>query len=121
MSCRSCDHCRCAEDDRRRNSWAFASGVIDYVCLQFGITRREMLGRERTDRLVLPRRIAAWLIRDLTDLPTLAIGPILNRDHSTIIVGTQEIARRMAAQPAFAMRINEMRVALRGERGKDAA
>jgi chromosomal replication initiator protein len=116
MSCGNCSHCQ--EEARlcARNTWAFASHIMDFVCIELGIRRSEMLAKERTERLVLPRRIAAWLIRDLTDLPTLAIGPIMNRDHSTIIVGTQEIDRRMASSTAFATKINEMRAKLSGEK-----
>lgn len=109
MSCVNCDHCQ-------HDTWAFASGIVDFVCVELGISRREMLSPIRTGRIVMPRRIAEYLVRELTTLPFEAIGSLFEKDYSTVIVGTQEIARRMAAAPAFAMRIEEMRAKLRGEK-----
>lgn len=116
MSCGNCDHCRVEDERNARNTWAFASGILDYVCLEMGVRRSEVLSKSRTSRLIMPRRIVYYLIRELTDLSTLAIGTALNRDHSTVIVGSQVIAARMLAAPAFAMRIEAMSAKLRGER-----
>ena len=109
MSCEHCEHCQ-------HGTWAYASGILDFVCRELGAKRSEVLSASRANSVVMPRWIAAYLVRDLTSLSFPAIGSLLEHHYSTIIVGTQQIAQRMAAAPAFAMRIEEMRAKLRGEK-----
>lgn len=59
--------------------------IIDGVCDKWGITRNDLLGRERINVFVIARKEAARELRGL-GLSYPSIGRILgNRDHSSII------------------------------------
>jgi len=70
--------------------------IVGEVCLQFDVTRAELLSDRRTARLVLPRQLAMYLCRQHTDEPLSAIGRELGgRDHSTVLHALGAIERRL--------------------------
>ena len=47
--------------------------------------------RKKTDNIANSRHIAAYIIRQLTDLPYDAIGKFIGRDHSTIMSSISKV------------------------------
>ncbi len=91
--------------------------ILDGVAATFGVTADRLRGPRRDGRLCAARNVAYYLLRELTDHSTTEIGRILNRDHSTVISGSQAIEARMEAQPGYALTIQRLRRGLWDERG----
>ena len=68
--------------------------VVSEVCTYFALKPKELRGRRRPARIVLPRQITMYLLRNLTDMSLTEIGDILGgRDHTTVIHGVEKIKK----------------------------
>jgi chromosomal replication initiator protein len=71
--------------------------VIGEVCSVFELSRMELSSPRRTARVAVPRQLAMYLCRRLTDAPLTTIGAQLGgRDHSTVVHGLKMIERRVS-------------------------
>ena len=70
--------------------------VIAAVSEKYGCSPEDVIGPSRKRKLVLARQEAAWIIRDTMPEKSLnQIGRALgNRDHTTIIHGIRQHAKR---------------------------
>lgn len=77
------------------------------VDIQIAVSRRfrvgilDMLIRDRSHRVLIPRQMAYWLAWK-TGKSTVHIGRKFDRDHATIMHGVKAIERRMKADPDLA-------------------
>jgi chromosomal replication initiator protein len=55
------------------------------VCEYYDITQSDLLGKSREQRVAIPRQVAIYLIRKLTDSSATETGKIFNRTHATIL------------------------------------
>jgi chromosomal replication initiator protein len=63
----------------------------------FGVTRDELLARDRTPRVAFARQVAMYLARELTDETLPAIGRRFGgRNHTTVLHAHKRIAGEMA-------------------------
>lgn len=70
--------------------------IINTVCEHFHISRDDLTGSKRNSEIVLPRQIAMYLCREMTQTQFKEIGNIMGgRDHSTVIHGYDKIAYEM--------------------------
>ena len=58
--------------------------IIDETAKIYQLTADDLKGRSQSHNIVLPRQIAMYLIRKLTNTPLKATGKVFNRDHSTV-------------------------------------
>ncbi|HEU4544387.1 MAG TPA: helix-turn-helix domain-containing protein [Jiangellaceae bacterium] len=71
-----------------------ASRIIDRVAAHYGITRDELLSRDRHKSIAEARQVAMWLCRELLGMSYPELGRAFgNRDHTTCIAGVRRIAR----------------------------
>jgi chromosomal replication initiator protein len=64
----------------------------------FGVTREEMLARDRTPRVSFARQVAMYLSREMTNETLPAIGRRFGgRNHTTVLHAHKRIARDMAS------------------------
>jgi chromosomal replication initiator protein len=71
--------------------------VIDAVCRATGVTRRELESKQRDRRVVAPRQIAMYLLREDTDLSLSEVGVLFGgRDHTTVLHSCEKVASDMA-------------------------
>ncbi len=67
--------------------------VIDAVCRATGVTRGELESKQRDRRVVVPRQIAMYFLREDTDLSLSEVGALFGgRDHSTVLHSCEKIA-----------------------------
>ena len=72
--------------DRNKESEISAKSIIRCVCDYYNITKQQLISKNRTANIAIPRHIAVYLIRKQLDLPYSKIGEeIGKRDHSTIM------------------------------------
>ena len=71
--------------------------IQDAAAEAFGITREELLARDRTPRVAFARQVAMYLARELTDETLPAIGRRFGgRNHTTVLHAHKRIAGEMA-------------------------
>jgi chromosomal replication initiator protein len=69
-----------------------ASKVIELVAREWQITVDALLGRDRSQKVALPRQVAMYLLRKETDASLPQIGEVLGgRDHTTVMYAIQKI------------------------------
>jgi len=88
--------------------------VIYAVSRATGVTPREIRSRDRTQRVAIARQMAMYLMRELTSESWEKIGLHVKRDHSTVMHGHFQIAKRVAAAPGFRESMAVTRTAITG-------
>lgn len=87
--------------------------IIDYCCKKYEVKPLEILGLRRTADVCHARHTIAYLCCDLTKRSFPEIGRCLGgRDHTTIMHSNNKIKGMIAADPAFAAEIAEIKTAL---------
>ena len=83
--------------------------IVSLVSERFTIKTDALFGQRRTRSVALPRQVAMYLMRQLTDLSLVEIGRTFGgRDHTTVLYACEKIARQIASDPAFSDKINSM-------------
>lgn len=66
--------------------------IIQTVAEHYGISMADISGNKRNNEIVIPRQVAMYLCRKMTDVSLKSIGNLLGkRDHTTIINGEKKI------------------------------
>ena len=69
-----------------------ADKVIELVAREWQTTVDALLGRDRSQKIALPRQVAMYLLRKETDASLPQIGEVLGgRDHTTVMYAIQKI------------------------------
>lgn len=72
--------------------------IIQTVAEHYGITVNDISGPKRNSEIVVPRQVAMYLCRKMTDSSLKNIGALLGkRDHTTIINGHNKIEDELKA------------------------
>jgi chromosomal replication initiator protein len=83
--------------------------VIDTVAWVHGLTRDELLSRDRSRRVAWPRHIAAYMCRKLTAASLPEIGHALGgRNHTSILRAVRSVAERQSGDAGFAAKLQQM-------------
>ena len=83
--------------------------TIDAVCKAWGITRAELVGIRRPQRLARPRFACYRLLRDL-EMSTTIIGRTLGkRDHTSVMSGLRRIESFLQFDRDWAMKFDQAR------------
>jgi chromosomal replication initiation ATPase DnaA len=85
----------------------------------FDVERLFRIGRGQ--RVAFVRQVASYALRELTDMSYPEIAEVFAQHHSTIIHSHKLIAKRVAAEPAFAKTIARLKARLVGEYQTDEA
>ncbi len=73
--------------------------ILDTVCEHFHISKADLVGSKRNAEIVIPRQIAMYLCREMTQANFKEIGNIMGkRDHSTVIHGYDKISYEVKHQ-----------------------
>lgn len=71
--------------------------IIDEVADYYNISPNEILSKKRNMEIVVPRHVAMYLCRSLTDTALAEIGNIMGgRDHTTVIHGCEKIEKELS-------------------------
>jgi chromosomal replication initiator protein len=90
------------------------TAILFAVARYYGVNSDELKGKSRHKQIVEPRQIAMYLLREDAHLSTPDIGRLLNRDHTTVLHASKQIASDIARDGAS-------RAAVRGVREVIAA
>lgn len=71
--------------------------ILKAVCLYYSVKMQDVKGKRRNQELVLPRQVAMYLMKEITDMPFMSIGEFLGgRDHTTVMHGVSKIQGEVA-------------------------
>lgn len=85
-------------------------GIMETVAQHYGLEIEDLRIRKRTRALVLPRQIAMFLCRELTDASLPRIGEEFGgRDHTTVMHACDKIKRECKSDPDLANEIATLR------------
>ena len=90
--------------------------IITAVAEYFELTPEDIIGPRRDKPIVVPRHIAYYLCRELTELSNKRIGDEFNgRDHATIINGIGKIRTAIKTDVAVRNYVEDITMRLKGE------
>lgn len=76
--------------------------IINEVARTMGVEPEDIRSKKHAAPISRARQVAAYVVRDITDLSTKAIGQEFGgRDHTTIVYATQKVEEQMAKDPSF--------------------
>jgi chromosomal replication initiator protein len=84
------------------------NGIKQQVATRYRVRVSDIDSKSRRHEVVLPRQVAMYLTRRLTDRSFPELGRSFKRDHSTILHGYEKIRDRCLNEPAFAADIEEL-------------
>ncbi|MCS7151258.1 MAG: chromosomal replication initiator protein DnaA [Endomicrobia bacterium] len=83
--------------------------IIDVVCEEFKISKKELLSKKRSEALALPRQFGMYLAKILTDLSYLQIAESFGRkDHTTAYHAYFKVKNLIASNPYYSQLVNRM-------------
>lgn len=87
--------------------------TIDFIqrCVaeEFGVSLGEMKARRRNKTIVLPRQVAMYLSRDLTDLSLPEIGQFFGgKDHTTVLHSYNKIKEALKTESLLSEKIEKI-------------
>jgi len=71
--------------------------ILKAVCIYYSVKMQDIKGKRRNKELVIPRQVAMYLMKEMTDMPFTSIGEFLGgRDHTTVMYGVDKIQEEIA-------------------------
>ena len=89
--------------------------IFSAVYKKYGITKEDLIGKNRSREIAQARHIAIYLIRKITEMSLPNIGKIFNRDHTTALASYETIEKRIKTDAILTLDIGEMTKEVTGE------
>ncbi len=84
--------------------------ILSIVSEHYSVPIADLIGNKRNSKIVTPRQISMYLIRELTDTSLKSIGKLLgNRDHTTIMHGIEKVEDDLASNTATQNTVNTLK------------
>lgn len=81
--------------------------ILAAVADKHAVKVEMLVGKRRTQAVALPRQVAMYLMRQLTDLSLAEIGRAFGgRDHTTVLYACEKIGERINRDESFREKIN---------------
>ena len=76
--------------------------ILEVVSEHFSVSISDLKSGKRNSNIAIPRQVAMYLCRTMTDTPLKSIGIILGgRDHSTVSHGVDKVTEELKSDEAF--------------------
>ncbi len=69
--------------------------VVRYVCRYFGIEEAQLMGKQRSRNVALPRQIAMYLVRHMTGMSFPNIGRYFEKDQTTVQHSVKKVEQEL--------------------------
>ena len=86
--------------------------ILRAVSEYYRVSLDDLKGTKRTQRIVLPRHVAMYLLREDGQLSLPQIGQTLNRDHTTVLHGVERVATQIETDEALRREVITLRDSL---------
>lgn len=87
-------------DKQDRAMLLHSDAIVAAVIRQTGITRKQILGRDRHENIVWARFLVCHLAR-LSGFTCKQVGALLGRHHSSILLAVERVAERRSIDLTF--------------------
>ena len=92
--------------------------IIDkvFTCIhkKYGIDKKTLIGKSRTQDVAFTRHIAIYLVHEMTDMSYPSVGKIFDRNHSTIMSSCDIIEKKLSSDPLFLINISDLKKDIEG-------
>ncbi|MGI6739018.1 MAG: chromosomal replication initiator protein DnaA [Christensenellales bacterium] len=95
---------------KERESYAITcEDILEAVGSYYSLSAEELCGSRRSRSIAVPRQVAMYLCRELTDASLPGIGQVLGgRDHSTVLHGYRRIEEMMENTPTLRAAVDDI-------------
>jgi chromosomal replication initiator protein len=69
--------------------------IMEAVADRWDVSPKLLISKNRTLRVLIPRQVAIYLIRELLETRVVVLGYVFDRDHSTILNSIARIEKLM--------------------------
>ncbi len=84
--------------------------ILDTVAKAFNLTNEELLSRNRSKSIALPRQVAMYLLREVGNASLPQIGEQLGgRDHTTVMYACEKVADMIERDDLFRRQVFQIR------------
>jgi len=84
------------------------SPVVTKAAAVFGVSERAILSHSRDRQATLARHAVAWALRYEAGLSLIAIGRLLDRDHTSIVYAIRAAEQRAVANARDALQLSAL-------------
>ncbi|RMG02383.1 MAG: chromosomal replication initiator protein DnaA [Nitrospirae bacterium] len=85
------------------------------VCEYYGLKIQDLKSRRRTKEIAIPRQIAMYLCRELTELSLNDVGKSFGgKDHATVIYACKQVEKRIGTDETFKRVIDSLIKRIKG-------
>ncbi|WP_291429891.1 chromosomal replication initiator protein DnaA [Deinococcus sp.] len=88
--------------------------VLKQVAAHYNMPPDVIRGSGRVREVVLPRQVAQYLIRELTDHSLPEIGQFFGRDHSTVMHAISKVTEQVGREPEITAAVETLRRRMQG-------
>ena len=90
------------------------SSIMKATADYFNTSIEAIKSKKRTNSIVVPRQVAMYLCRNLTQKPVTDIGRAFGRDHSTVLHGCERVKDMLEVEPDIKRGVQEIQERLKG-------
>jgi len=83
--------------------------IIKAVAKYFNISADDILGKDRSSKISEPRKIAMYMVRDMTHESFPKMGKVFDRDHTTIKHAVDTLEEQLRTDPVLKEKINDVK------------
>jgi len=84
--------------------------IVETVANEFNLSREEILSRNRSRKIALPRQIAMYLLRDVVNASFPQIGETIGgRDHTTVLYACEKVGDMIERDDLFRRQVSKIR------------
>lgn len=99
------------KDQKRITCDLVQQTVADY----YSVSVADMKAKRRNREIAIPRQVAMFLTREMTDMSLTQIGGSFNRDHTTVIHACEKIAEEARTDGNLSNLLEDIRRAIRNK------
>jgi chromosomal replication initiator protein len=82
--------------------------ILDETASYFGLTREDLVSKNRSRPLTTARHVAMYLLRECTGLSLIKIGELFERDHTTVLHGVKKVEILMRDRAPIFRQVNDL-------------
>ena len=87
-------------------------GISETVAMEFGCDLTALASKRQDAGVALPRKVAMYLCREMTNTSLVNIGEFFNRDYSSVIAAIRSLVKQMDKDEDLARKVKDIRYLL---------
>jgi len=85
-----------------------AQVILDETAKYFGLTREDLISKNRSRPLTTARHVAMYMMRECTGLSLIKIGELFDRDHTTVLHGVKKVEALMRNRAPIYRQVHDL-------------